>query len=330
MTKEPVQVFFDATALVKVGAPPGNETFRRLVDLVRYGFITVFTTDLTMSEVARHHTDVAYETLRPLLNARFLRAASRYFSIEIPDMSEEDIRNGLKADISDGVAAMFSRLRTTVLDINEVLPSTIFDDYDQNKGFFVARNKKGQFPDAFTFERLKSVASPERPVLIVSDDPDFCPPVEGDEAFELMNSLEALFGELGLLVDEPDPDLEPFMDTELRGNIDFLTYVELDDESFDDYRATANCHTIYFESITAFRQLDEDAPILVSADVSVELDVELDYYDGTPSEVAAGTAKVSFYASIATNERGEPANITELRIYDCSLRWANLTMWYAL
>ena len=330
MTNERVQVFFDATALVKVGAPPGNEMFRRLVDLVGYGFITVFTTDLTMSEVARHHSGVAYKTLRPLSDARFLRAASRYFKIEIPDMSEEDVENRLKAEISNGVTAMFSRLDATVLDINEVVPSKIFDDYDQNKGFFVARNKKEQFPDAFTFERLKSIASPEKPVLIVSDDPDFGPPVEGDEAFRLVNSLEALFGELGLLVDEPDPDLEPFMDTELKGNIDFLTYVELDQEDFDDYQATANCHTIYFEKITAFRHLSEDEPILVSADVSVELDVELEYYDGTPSEVESGTANVSFYASIATNERGQPVNITELRIYDCSLSWGDLTMWYSL
>ena len=245
---------------------PGNETFRRLVDLVRYGFITVFTTDLTMSEVARHHSGVAYDTLRPLSNARFRRAASQYFKIEIPDVSDEDVGNRLKAEISDGVGAMFRRLHATVLDINEVVPSKIFDDYDQKKGFFVARNKKGQFPDAFTFERLKSVASPERPVLIVSDDPDFVPPVEGDEAFRLVNSIEALFGELGLLVDEPDPNLQPFLDTELMGNIDFLTYVEFDDEIFNSYRANTDCHTVYFENITAFLQLNEDAPILVSAE----------------------------------------------------------------
>ena len=30
MTNQPIQVFLDATTLIKVGPPPGNETFSRL------------------------------------------------------------------------------------------------------------------------------------------------------------------------------------------------------------------------------------------------------------------------------------------------------------
>ena len=146
MTNQPIQVFLDATTLIKVGPPPGNETFSRLVDLVQYGLITVVTTDLTIAEVVRHHSDVACDTLRPLFNPRLLRSASRYLRIQIPDISDRDVRERVQSQISEGVASMFSRLNTTVLKIDEVMPSKIFDDYDQNMGFFVNRNKKNQFP----------------------------------------------------------------------------------------------------------------------------------------------------------------------------------------
>ena len=323
MTEKPLQVFFDATALIKVGAPPGNETFRRLVDLVRYGSITVVTTNLTKIEIVRHHTDVAFVRLQPLSRRRFRRLASQYVSIVLPDMSETDLRGQIKEQIADGVNRMFERLNATTLDISTVDPTQIFDDFDQGSGFFVAQNKKHQFPDAFTFKRLKQIVAVETPLLIVSDDGDYRQPVKNEDHIDLIGSIEGLFGKLGLLVNEPDPDLEPFMYDDLMGNIDFLMYVELEAERFDEYELTTICRTINFDSITALQPLDEHAPILVSTQVSVELDVQRKYYDGRPVETERGHADASFYASIATDQDGEPTGITELRIYDCSIHWSD-------
>ena len=330
MTAEPLQVFFDATALIKVGAPPGNETFRRLADLVGYGFITVVTTDLNKSEITRHHADLAFERLRQLSSRRFRRLASRYFNIVVPDMSETELRKQIKQHIADGVAEMFDRLNAKTVDINTVSPSQIFDDFDQSAGFFVAQNKKYQFPDAFIFQTLKQVATAATPLLIVSDDPDYCKPVENEDHFDLIISIDDLFGRLGLLVNEPDPDLEPFMYNDLMGNGDFLNYVELESEDFQEYKLSTICHTINFDNITAFQQLVESALILVSAKVSVELDVQREYHDGAAVETERGLADVSFYASIATDQDGDPSGITELRIYDCSLHWSNGSMRWVL
>ena len=331
MINQPIQVFLDATTLIKVGPPPGNETFSRLVDLVQYGLITVVTTDLTIAEVVRHHSDVACDTLRPLFNPRLLRSASRYLRIQIPDISDRDVRERVQSQISEGVASMFSRLNTTVLKIDEVMPSKIFDDYDQNMGFFVNRNKKNQFPDAFAFERLKSVATPENPVLVVSDDPDFKSPVEAYAAFRLLDSIEALFGELGLLADDQHPSLEPFLRSALTSNTDFLAYVELNDEHHHDYRVSTVCHGINIENMLAFRQLNEyELNILVNARVSVDLEVDLEYHDGTPPELELGRADVAFYASITTDSRRAPTDIAELRVYDCSLEWVGVSIGYVL
>ena len=251
--RTPLQIFFDATALVKVGAPPGNETFRRLVDLVGYGFITVVATNLTETEITRHHTDVAFERLRPLSRRNLRDSASRYLDIVVPEMSETELRDQIKQKIAEGVTRMFARLDATTVDVNNVNPSRIFDDFDASAGFFVAQNKKNQFPDAFIFESLKQVATAETPLLIVSDDPDYRKPIDNEDHFDLIVSIEDLFGKLGLLIDEPDPDLEPFLYNELMGNDEFLFYVEIEAEDFQELAVTTVCRTIDFDNITAFQ-----------------------------------------------------------------------------
>ena len=247
-TDRPINVFFDATSLIKVGAPPGNETFLRLVDLVQYGFITVVTTDLTKTEIVRHHTNVAFNILRPLVESRFRRLVAQHFNVGIPEMSQGEVRQKVKDQIANGVERMFFSLRATVLDINEVRPSVIFADYDQNEGFFVAHNKKNQFPDAFIFERLKSVASADTPLLVVTDDSDFLEPSSREDYIDVVDSIPELFGALGLLVDEPHPNLEPILYDNLMDNPDFLVYVESDDWQMEEgCKVTTICHTIEFD-----------------------------------------------------------------------------------
>ena len=112
-------------------------------------FIDVVVTDLTKSEIVRHHSKVAFDRLRPLVDRRFRHLAARHLNVELPDMNETDVRDKVKRDIADGVEIMFSSLKAVVLYVNDVRPSVIFADFDQNEGFFVADNKKSQFPDAF-------------------------------------------------------------------------------------------------------------------------------------------------------------------------------------
>ena len=290
---------------------------------MQYGFITVVATNLTKTEITRHHTDVAFERLRPLSRRNLRDSASRYLNIVVPEMSETELRDQIKQKIAEGVTRMFARLDSTTVDVNNVNPSQIFDDFDARAGFFVAQNKKNQFPDAFIFESLKQVATAETPLLIVSDDLDYRKPIDNEDHFDLIVSIEDLFGKLGLLIDEPDPDLEPFLYNELMGNDEFLFYVEIEAEDFQELAVTTVCRTIDFDNITAFQQLDENTPILVSVKVSVDLEVRHEHYDGRSTETERGSGDVSFYASITADEEGEPSSITELRIFDCSLRWSD-------
>ena len=304
--EKPIRVFFDANILIKVGAPPGNETFQRLVDLVEYGFIDVVVTDLTKLEIVRHHSKVAFDRLQPLVNPHFRRLAARHLGVELPDINETYVRYKVKCDIADGVEMMFSSLKAVVLSVNDVRPSVIFADYDQNEGFFVADNKKYQFPDAFIFECLKSVATEDAPLLLVTADRDFREPANRANHIRVVGSISELFGELGLLVDEPNPDLEPFLYYDLLQNTDFLQYVESDSWQFDEYDIETTCTDIDFNSITSFQQVNENAPLLVSVEVTVDLDVTIKRYDRVSPESKSGSALV---VSQLWNQKGRGGEV---------------------
>lgn len=52
---KPAKVFLDANVVIRAGKPPGGPLIARVIDLVRAGFITILTTDLTKTEVAKRH-----------------------------------------------------------------------------------------------------------------------------------------------------------------------------------------------------------------------------------------------------------------------------------
>ncbi len=126
------------------------------------------------------------------------------------------------------------------------------------------------------------------------------------------------------------PTWNPFLWGVLMDNADFLFYVELDDWNVDDYRVSTNCLSIAFDSIHAFQQVDENAPLLIKVDVIVDLDVHIAYNHGGPAESDSGSGSVSFYASVINAENGEPKTISDLHVFDCWLDWEHGSIWYAL
>ena len=328
MANRPITVFFDASSFITVGAPPGNVAFQRLVDLVHHGFISVVTTDLTVNEVINHHTRETFNTLRPLTDPRFQRLAIRHFDIEFPSLNNAMTRDRIRSDMTDGVQRMFQSLQATILDINDVSPSIVFEAYHLNQGLFITQNKRNQFPDAFIFECLKTVASADSPLMIVADDTDYDAPTKSEDNIDLVKSVSELFTKLGLQQNQPAFDVESLLYDELMDNTEFMTYLEFQDDYIDGERVTATCQTIEFDSINAFQQLDEGAPLLLSVDTSVELDLEIDFIDGSQSQHESGWGSVSFYASIDNDENGQPNTISELRVFNCSLSWGDTSMSY--
>ena len=329
MSAQSINVFFDASVAIRVGAPPGNLMFRRLADLVRLDLINVITTELTVDEIVRHHTDNAFGKLRPLADQGFRALTTKYVELYLPVLSEQSLFEGVRDRITDGVKLMNITLDATVLPIDDVKPSLIFAAYDRGEGLFVARNKKNQFPDAFIFERLKMFASAERPLLVVAVDGDFDAPAKTEDHIELVDSFEELFAKLGLLVEEPDPDWEPFLYYDLMANEDFLAIVEVDHVECGEYTAKTICDSIDLVGMSAFKPISQHAPMLVNAEVSANLGVICQYKDGRDNQRLGGSASVAFYANVQTDETGEPTEVTDFRAYQSRLTWSNKSILYA-
>ena len=85
-------VFLDANIVIRAGKPPGKPVMDSIADLVKSGFIKVFTTDLTKIEVAKHHTNRDLEEIAGLGRTRFRKLVKQAISVELPEISAEDLR----------------------------------------------------------------------------------------------------------------------------------------------------------------------------------------------------------------------------------------------
>ena len=331
MTMQKISVFFDASILNQIGLPPDSAMLQRLVDLVQFGLISVVTTDITKAEVVRYYKNKDASKLEPMLDQHFRRLASRHLKIPIPAIERQDLENQLRDIYTERVDRMFALLDAETLYVDDVKPSAVFADYDRGEGLFTTKNKKNQFADAFIFELLKRSASAGTPLLLVAADRDFADPSESIGEITVIDSIAGLFGELGLILEEPNPRLEDFLYENLMDVDEFTYWVEQDDlEGTDGGRVVTYCEGIEIRGITAFAQTAVGAPILVSVDVQADLNVETTYITEKADAIDndRGTARVSFYGAIVTDDSGMPIEIADVRVFNCDLSWANTSIWF--
>ena len=320
-------VFFDASVLNQIGLAPYSAMSQRLVELVRADFISVVTTDVTKAEVVRHHTTTAFDVLKPAVEGRFRSLLSRHFHLKIPELGRQDLYARLKEDAVLRVERLFQSLEAETLSVDDVQPSVIFGDYDRGAGLFGAKNKKNQFPDAFIFERLKQFASTNAPLLLVAVDRDFRDPAEHSEDITLIDSISALFTYLGLVIEEPNPDLELFLYERLLETEDFLYWVEQQElEGSDGASINTYCEGLEIREIVPFAQSSPVAPILVRAEVAADLNVETAYDGQGVVDYESGNAKLSFYAAITVDETGIPIEVKDIRVFECGLSWGTTSI----
>ncbi|THK35645.1 hypothetical protein EHS39_23750 [Ensifer sp. MPMI2T] len=200
----PKKVFLDANVVIRAGRPPGGMLIDRIVDLVKAEFVSVVTTDLTMAEVAKKHTDNDYKIVREVARPRFRALAHDVLGADLPQVEEKEIWKRLADKYRDETTRMFVRMKARTLSIDDVKPSVVFRAYNTNEGFFSGEGKRDQFPDAFIFERLKPEAKGDDPLIIVSDDGDFKVPAKAVEHLTLVRSISDLFKMFGFEVKEPD------------------------------------------------------------------------------------------------------------------------------
>jgi len=150
-------------------------------------------------------------------------------------------------------------------------PSTVFASYAAGSGFFSGEGKKDQFPDAFTFECLKAVATDKSPVIIVSDDGDFDAPAKQEANILVLRSLPDLFKHLGFemaappvaeFLEENIDDLAKLVNSEVE-NWGLIGDVE-DSEIYE-----VLVDEIEIERIAAFKPVDEGDSLLAIATLKV-------------------------------------------------------------
>ena len=341
-SKSVPRVFLDANVVIQAGKPPGGPILARVKDLVEADFITVLTTDLTVTEVSKKHAENDYEVIKEVGRPHFRKIVEEALGTKLPDTTKAELRAKLAEAYEQSTKAMFKGLDAETLAIDSVKPSVVFSAYAAGEGFFTSEGKKDQFPDAFIFECLKSKASKEEPVIIVSNDGDFDKPVEGRTHLSLVKSLPELFQTLGLQMDAPEVDdfLEKHKDELVeavdRELTDWGLIGDVEDAEIEETSVTE----VEVKEITSFGSTEEGGSILVVGRLAVKANVSYTHpnwdeamYDLEdkrliPFEDVSGETEVSFDVdvsmSIAVGEYGDPEEIEELRFRNSDFQYVEL------
>lgn len=338
------KVFLDANVVIGAGKPPGGPEIARIVDLVEAGLISVLTTDLTITEVAKKHVKNDFDAIKEIIQPHFRQIVERATGVSLPAINRTGLREALKEIYSESTAEMFEALKAKTLQIDDVKPSVVFKSYAEGDGFFAGDGKKDQFPDAFAFECLKQEASKNRPVIIVSSDADFDGPVKSAKHISLVKSLSELFNVLGL--EMAAPELTSFFD---EHEDDFIEWVDKEVNSWglqsqdviDAEIDEATVNSVEITKLTAFKPIDQQGAILVLATIEAEATASFSHpnwdeamYDSEdkvliPFDDVSGEADVTLTIdlamSVAVDEDGEPEEIEALRFRNSDFQ--NVTLY---
>lgn len=342
MMKQTPKVFLDANVVIAAGKPPGGPELARVADLVEAGIVTVLTTDLTVTEVAKKHAENDYEVVKEIGRPHFRKIVDEVVGSKLPDISKAQLKEKISSSYEASTKAMFKALSAKTVAIDEVKPSAVFAAYAAGAGFFSGEGKKDQFPDAFIFECLKKEASEEAPVMVVSNDGDFVKPVQSEKYISLVKSLPELFKELGLEMEAPEigdfllanmAELVEAVDQELA---DWGLQGDVEDSEIEETTVT----DVEVQKLTAFRPRNKGSSILVVGRLAVKANASYTHpnwddaiYDSEdkvliPFENVNGETEVSFEVDvsmlIAVDEEGGPMELEELYFRNSDFQYVEL------
>lgn len=335
-------VFLDANIVIRAGKPPGGPEIERVQELIDAGLVKILTTDLTITEIAKKHTDNDYEVVKEIARPHFRKIVEVVVGTKIDTVSKTEIREKLRAKYDDLVSKMFDRLKADRLAIDEVKPTSVFGSYADGTGFFSGAGKKDQFPDAFIFECIKQVASDKSPVIIVSDNGDFDKPVEDEEFVSVIKSLPELFKILGY--EMAAPPVEEFLNEEAEKLIQIVEN-EVNDWGLvgdvDDSEVYGiEVNEVALEKLSAFKPVDEGDSILAVGKVTVNATVDYSHpdwdtasYDSEdkvliPWDSVDGETDIEFEVdvsiSITVDDEGRPEEIETLSFRNSDFQYVEL------
>jgi hypothetical protein len=343
MPKIKPQVFLDANIVIRAGKPPGGPEIFRVVDLVDADIISVLTTNLTISEVSKKHSANDFNIIKEIGRPHFREITKYAIGFELPSVTKPKIKAALDERYSASVAAMFNFLKARVLDIDTVKPSSVFASYANGSGFFSSESKKNQFPDAFTFECLKAVATHNAPVVIVSDDGDFDIGAKQEDNITVLKSLPDLFKHLGFemaapavkeFLEESYDDLVELVNSEVEswGLVGDVEDSEIYDIMVDE---------VEIEKLAAFEPVEKGDSLLAIATLGVRArasfshpDWDTAFYDSeddvlVPWGNVSGKTVLEFSVdvsiSIVVDEGGNPSGLEMLSFRNSDFQCVTLS-----
>lgn len=322
---KPQKVFLDASIIIQAGRRSGSPVLKRLSGLVRAGFVSVLTTDITVQEISRHHAERDYNLVKSAASADFRRVIRDVFDVQLREIQPEDLKARIREKCEALTAEIFENLEATHLPVDDVAPSTVFSAYHAAQGFFAEAGKKVQFPDAFILERIKTAAKADDTVIVISDDNDFAHPVKECEHVSLVKSLRDLFEILGL--HESDSEISRFLKKQNAGVIEAVKK-ELHSKKRGVIEAGGGNTNILVLSVNGcdtsnmagFRSVEEGGPILAVGKISLTVDAYLTHgeeFDMIGSAKAVIEAEASI--EISVDEHNKPSKIESLRLRSDSI-----------
>lgn len=343
MTSSKLKVFLDANVVIQAGKPPGGPIMSRVADLVNAGIISVLTTDLTVTEVTKKHTENDYEIIKEVGRPHFRKVVKEHLKSTLPDLSKTKLKEKISTKYAKQVAEMFDSLKSKYLPIDHIKPSIVFTAYAEGSGFFTGEGKKDQFPDAFIFECLKAEASKKSPVVIVSNDNDFNIPVKNIDDISLLKTIPDLFQMLGLQVEAPE--IEQFLEQNEKNLIDIvdkelsdwgLQVNDVEDAEIEESSVTK----VELTDVISFGSTDKSSSILVVGTAEITATVSYTHpnwseamYDSEeqvliPFENVNGEKEISlnadFSMSIIVDKEGDPTKIEAFRFRNSDFQFIEL------
>ena len=342
MPSSPQKVFLDANVLIQEGKQ-GSPIIERLVDLVDAGLVSVLTTDLTMTEVAKKHAENDLDVVKDFARPHFRAILNDVLGETLPEINKVKLKETLFEKYRKATKRMFEALEATMLSVDDVQPSKVLEAYSRREGFFSGEGKKDQFPEAFIFECLRKIANDGAPIIIVSSDGDFVGPSKAASNISLVKTFADLFAALGLEI--AAPEVEGFFDDdhdELVSRFDAevsdwgLQVSDVEDAEIDEATVT----NVKLDHFTAFRSIHDGGNILVAGYATVTADVSYTHPDwdtaswdsedkvAIPWQDVSGETEVEFEVrfsmTLSVNESAKPVALDNLSFLDDSFVYVQI------
>lgn len=336
MPQATINVYLDSNIMIKLGVAPQSPSLDRIIELQKKGVINVVTTTLTLDEISKKFTSNDSKLINDIARPGFKKAFGKVSKLELPFDTKQDVFKALLKENRKIVSKIHKSISATVLDVDDVKPSTVFEQYAKGEGVFSGGAKEGQFQDAFIFEALKRALKGIGPIHVVSEDGDFQPLVKThSKKFKLYTTLEEFITRVDKTILDED-DIEEW----LQGNIEELEgefESQLNDweiESMDvpdGYVEKSTVNSIDFVEFQGFGPVKRNGSALIIGKVNLSALLSFTHpnwdeamYDSEekvvmPSEYVNGEIEsdldVSFSMSVSV-EKGKLHDIEEVMFTD--------------